>query len=304
MPEAESTNVAPVTPPAPPRRYEIPAFADQVADAGKQEPEKPEKSEKPEVAESDPKVAQDSGEQAPPAESEGEKPKEELTPEQAAKRDGRRFERKLDKAYRQRAEAQARAELLEKRLKEIEERSKPPEPEGAPTLEQFEYDPEKYANAKAEFAKKQAAKELTAKQQAEQAEQARKRLISGWEQKYEKGEEKYDDYATVVGQIQPDSAFAAAIMEADNGEEIAYYLGKNIKEANRIAALSPLSQVREIGKIEAKLLAKPAEPKTPSKAPAPITPLSGAAQVATDVPSENDDMKTWIRKRQKQLGRK
>ena len=91
------------------------------------------------------------------------------------------------------------------------------------------------------------------------------------------------------------------MMEADNADDIAYHLGSHPKEAQRIAALSPLSQIREIGKLEAKLLAEPAKPKAPSKAPAPITPLTGVAQVATEVPSEQDDMATWIKKRQKQV---
>ena len=90
-------------------------------------------------------------------------------------------------------------------------------------------------------------------------------------------------------------------VEAENAEDVAYYLGKNPKEAERIVSLPTLSQVREIGKLEAKLLAEPAKPKTPSKAPAPITPLTGAAPVTTDVPSENDEIGTWIKRRSKQV---
>ena len=39
-------------------------------------------------------------------------------------------------------------------------------------------------------------------------------------------------------------------MEAENGDDIAHYLGKNPKEAHRIAQLHPRSQIREIGKLE------------------------------------------------------
>ena len=253
------------------------------------------------AAEGEPKVAQDPGKQAPPTEPEA-KPEEALTPEQAAKREGRRFERRLDKAYRQRAEAQAMAELLGKRLAELEKSGAPQQQAGKPTLEQFEFDAEKYAAATAEYAKSQATKDFEAKQRVQTAQQARQRLIADWEEKADRAIDKYDDFQQVVGNLEPNSPFVAAIMEAENGEDIAYHLGKHLAEARRIASLSPVTQIREIGKLEAKLQAEPVKPKAPSKAPAPITPVSGAAQVATDVPSESDDYPTWLKKRQKQLG--
>lgn len=279
-----------VPPPVAPKRFVIPDDPAPVA-----EPVAPAASAP------EPKAAQDTGTQAPPAEPEGEKP-EEVTPEQAAKREGRRFERKLDKAYRKAAEAQARADLLEKQLAELRQ---PKEPEGAPTLEQFEYDPEKYAAAKAEFAKKQAQKEFEVKRREESESQYNQKLLSEWEDKVEKASDKYDDFnAVIASSLDPKNPVAAAIMEAENGADILHFLGTNPQEAKRIDALNVRAQIREIGKIEAKLLAKPVEPKAPSKAPAPITPLSGTANVATPEPSENDDMKTWIRKREKQLGRR
>lgn len=245
-------------------------------------------------------AVQNTGEQATPTTTpEGDKPAA-ITPEQAAKRDGRRFERKLDKAYRERAEAQARAEVFQRRVAELEQANVPKD-DGAPRLEQFDYDPEKYAAAKAEHAKKTALKEHEANQRSASDKQARERLVATWEEKAAVAEEKYDDFATVVGDLQPTNALTAAIIEADNAGDIAYYLGKNPKEAMRIAGLPVLAAVREIGKLEAKLLAEPIKPATPSKAPAPITPVKGTAPVSTDVPSEQDDMKTWMRKRQKQV---
>lgn len=259
-------------------------------------PSTPEQAKAPE--------GQNTGEEATPAAADGEtpKPEETLTPEQAAERDrkreGARFGRKLDKAYRQRAEAQARADFLAKQLADLQ---KVKAPEGEPTLEKYDFDPEKYATAKAAFAKTQAEKELTQKQAQLQATQARQKLISAWEDKVEAAEDKYDDWDSIVGKIEPNSPFTAAIMEADNGPDIAHYLGKHPKEAQRIVALPPLSQIREIGKLEAKLLSAPAKPKAASAAPAPITPVSGTAQAATNEPSENDDMAQWIKKRNKQV---
>ena len=243
----------------------------------------------------------DTGDTATPADPEA-KPATELTPEQLAAKRDRRAQNKLEKAYRVRAEAQARADQLEKRLAELEAKTNQPvSTPGEPTLAQFDYDPEKYATAKAEFAKTQAAKDFEANQRAAYQKQAQAKLVEGWEEKVAKAEDKYDDWQEKVGDIQPTAPFVAALMEADNGEDIAYYLGSHPKEAQRIAQLNPLSQVREIGKLEAKLLSKPVEPKVPSKAPAPITPVSGTAANVLDGPTEQDDYPTWLRKRQKQV---
>ena len=254
------------------------------------------------AAESAPQAPQNTGEQATPAVPEGEAPesKEAVTPEQAAKREGRRFERRLDKAYRKAAEAQARADLLQKQLDESRQSAQPKE-EGKPTLEQFDFDPDKFAQAVAKFELSKADKERAAKQRDETIKQTQERLASSWEEKAEKGADKYDDWTDIVGEIQPGTAMTDAIMDAENGDDVAYYLGKNPKEAERIAKLPWFSQIREIGKIEAKLLSQPEKPKTPSKAPAPITPVSTAAPALPDTPSENDDMKSWMRKRQKQV---
>ncbi len=279
------------------RRFEIPA--DPVVEKPAVEVKEVKAVEKKE-AEPVATTEQDAGKQATPSEPEA-KPEEKDTPDQAAKRDTRRFERKIDKAYKQRAEALAKADLLEKRLAELESSKPTQKVEGEPTLAQFDYDPEKYAQAKADYAKQQAVKEYETKQKTEAQTKAQQALVSVWEDKADKGSEKYDDWDTVVGTLQPVAPFIAALMEADNGEEIAYHLGKNPSEATRISRLPPLSQVREIGKLEAKFLSEPVKPKAPSKAPAPIAPLAASSTPASDVPSEDDDIKDWMKKRSKQV---
>lgn len=244
-------------------------------------------------------AAQNTEEQAPSAEPEGDKPesKEAETPEQAAKRQGRRFERKLDKAYRERAEALARAEHFEKQLNERAPQAQADT--GAPKLEQFDYDPEKYAKALAEHETKKAEKGWADTRRNEEARKKNEVLVSAWEEKSEKASDKYDDFATVVGELKPVNVLTAAVMKVD--ADVAYHLAKTPKEAERIANLDPVDQILEIGRLEAKLLAKPEKPKMPSKAPEPIKPLSGSGATVTDVPSEKDDMKDWMRKRQKQV---
>lgn len=300
MPEiVEKQAELPLTPPpvVKARRFELPP---------EEKPKEPVVVVPP--ADSEPKAPENTAESAPATEPEV-KPEPEVTPEQAAKREREREERraqnKLEKAYRRRAEALAEAELLRKQLAEERARNMPKPPEGAPTLEQYDYDPEKYAAAVAEHAKVQAQKEFQAKQKEESEKQYNQKLLSDWEEKVEKAADKYDDFnSTIASSLDPKNPVAAAIMEADNGADILHYLASNPQEAKRLDAMNVRAQIREIGKIEAKLQAKPVEPKTPSKAPAPITPLAGTATVASTDPSETDDMKTWIRKREKQLGRR
>lgn len=89
-------------------------------------------------------------------------------------------------------------------------------------------------------------------------------------------------------------------MSLENGGDVAYYLGTHMDEAKKIAAMPPLKQIIEVGKIAHKLSLEPSKPK-PSKAPAPISPLSGAAAPDSSAPSDKDDMATWIKKRNTQV---
>lgn len=245
--------------------------------------------------------AQNTAEQAPASQPGSETKPDTDGDDPEKRRQSRRFERRLDKAYRREAEARARADLLEKQLAEVRAQARPADDPGAPRLENFK-DIEEYAAAKAKHEADKALKEHQAKQRTEAQKREQAELLEAWEAKAERAASKYDDFEEVVGEMTPNSALAVAIMEAENSEDIAYYLGKNLKEAERIAKLSPRAQIREIGRLEEKLLANPpTKPKTPSKAPAPINPVTAAAPVATDTPSESDDIGQWIKKRQKQV---
>lgn len=247
-------------------------------------------------AESGAAPVQNTAVEAPAAAPEGVKPDTDQDPEK--QRGTRRFERRLDKAYRRAAEAQARADLLEKQIAELKPKEQP-DP-GAPRLESFK-DIEEYADAKAKYEADKAVKKVDTERQTKAQREHEQQLTASWESKAARADSKYEDFDEVVGELKPTTPMFAAIMDAENGEDIAYHLGKNLKEAQAILALPPLSQARAIGRLEAKLAAEPATPKTPSKAPAPITPLTGTAPVATDVPTEKDDMRDWMRKRQKQV---
>jgi len=235
-------------------------------------------------------------EATPPAEK-----KAETTDEQPEKPGKNRFERRLDRAYRAKAEAEAKADFLAKQLEEVKQQApRAAPPPGEPRLEDFK-DIKEYAQAYAKWNTETVLKANEAAQQAKAVETAQQRITADWDAKVKLGDEKYDDFDEIVGDLKPTTPWAMAVMQADNAHDVAYYLGTHLDEAKRIIALDPLSQIREVGKIEAKLTLQPPTPKAPSKAPAPIEPLTGASSGNTDIWDKDTDMKTFMRKRSKQV---
>lgn len=170
-----------------------------------------------------------------------------------------------------------------------------------PPVDQFE-SPEAYAQALAY----QKAEELIA-----QREQARQQaaLLESYHEKEEQARDKYEDFEQVAynPNLRITDVMAQTIQASDIGPDLAYYLGSNPKEADRISRLSPYLQAKEIGKIEVKLSDNPPAKKTTS-APAPIAPVTarstgGSAYDTTDPRStKNMSVSEWIEaERQRQL---
>ena len=250
-----------------------------------------------EVATTDQNAGEAPATETPPAEV-----KAETQDAQPEKHGQSRFERRISKLYRKLGEADAKAAALQKEL-EVFKAPKAPSAEGAPRLEQFD-DIEKYADAKAEWVKSQAIKDYETKQRTEAQTAQQRQMTSAWEERVTSAQEKYDDFDEIVGELAPTSPFSVAIMREENGADVAYHLGKNPKEAMRIVKLDPVDQILAIGRLAAKLSSEPPVVKQPSKAPPPITPVSGKSAVQSDVLTGDEDMRTFIKIRERQLGRR
>lgn len=170
-----------------------------------------------------------------------------------------------------------------------------------PPIEQFA-SPEEYADLLAE----RKAEELLARR--EQA-RAQSEIIESYHDKEEEARNKYDDFEQVAynPKLPITNEMAQTIQSSDVGPDMAYYLGSNPKEAERISRLSPLQQAKELGKIEAKLAESPVVKKT-SSAPAPIAPITarstGSSATDTTDPRSIKSMSTseWIEaERQRQI---
>jgi hypothetical protein len=182
------------------------------------------------------------------------------------------------------------------------ERTKAPEPVAAPvSQDQFE-SVEKYAEALAT----QKAEQLLQQREIERQQSA---IIESYHEREEQARDKYEDFEAVAynPSLKITTVMAQTIQASDVGPDVAYYLGLNPKEADRISRLSPFLQAKEIGKLEAKVASSPPT-KKPSSAPAPIQPVvasssRGPAYDTTD-PRSLKSMSTseWIAaERQRQI---
>lgn len=141
------------------------------------------------------------------------------------------------------------------------QRQAPQPTDPRPTLEQHNFDQAAYEDALFDWKLAQREVQSSQRQQQQMVQEAR----STFEQRQADFAAAHDDYDDVVTDpsLPITQVMAGAVHESEIGPQIAYHLGKNPKEAARIAGLSPLSQAREIGKIEAALAASGAKPKPP-----------------------------------------
>jgi hypothetical protein len=122
---------------------------------------------------------------------------------------------------------------------------------------------------------------LTQQQQRAQAEQAS--TMRAFRARETEFAETAPDYEMVARNpslpITP--TMAEAIAESDAGPAVAYFLGRNPKEAERISGLSPRRQAIEIGRIEARLERDAEKPKSPTNAPPPVPQVRARSAAPT-----------------------
>jgi hypothetical protein len=216
----------------------------------------------------------------------------ESTPEVAETQPAKTFsQEELDAAIGKRLAREQRKWEREQTQRQSEQQTLQAAP--AASADQFE-STEAYAQALA----LQKAEELIAKRdQARQQSQ----VLESYHDLEEEARSKYDDFEQVAynPKLPVTNVMAETIQSSEIGPELAYYLGSNPKEAERISRMTPLSQAKEIGKIEAKLVSAPPVKKTTS-APAPISPVtarsSGAPAYDTTDPRSTKTMSAseWI----------
>jgi hypothetical protein len=177
----------------------------------------------------------------------------------------------------------------EQRKWERERQAPPPVAVDVPPADQFD-SVDAYAEAKA----------IKLIEQREQHRQQTE-ILEAYHEREEEARTKYDDFEQVAYNptLKITTVMAQAIQASDAGPDVAYYLGSNPKETDRISRLSPILQAKEIGRIEAKI-ANDVPVKRTTSAPAPISPVnartSGNPSYDTTDPRSTKTMTTseWI----------
>ena len=181
------------------------------------------------------------------------------------------------------------------------------QPEAPKTLADFQYDEAKYQAylfSTAETRAVEAAEKRLREQMQQENVQRRTQSFVSRETAFAKTAPDY--YEVTRSDTLPISpAMAEAIAESEEGPALAYHLGKNQEIAEQIARLSPLAQARELGRIEARLIADREKPKPVTKAPPPA-PKIEAVEPSISVPADDaasDKLSDaeWLKRREKQL---
>lgn len=170
-----------------------------------------------------------------------------------------------------------------------------------PKRDQFQ-DDEAYTEAQVRhLAEKQAREIVEQRTKADQHD----RLREQYDERTEKAKGRYADFVAVVENplLPVNEAMAEFIMDSEHGPDVAYFLGKNPAKAEQIAQLSPVRAARELSRIEAEIAARPKA--SPSKAPDPISPVGTRGKAAASpLPSDDDDIETWMRKERERARRR
>lgn len=204
---------------------------------------------------------------------------------------------RINEMTRLRREAERERDHWREQALAAQQRPEPAQPAYEPQQGDYEPDPAAYAHGEAdaayvrdlaryearqEFAYQRQAYEAQQQEQAQQqaAQRAAAAQHQAWQAAIDAGTAKYPDFHEVVVESAERQAWpctdtmAEAITTSEAGADVAYHLAKNPTEARRIAALTPLAQVREITRLEQRVAAPPAPPTPPKIPGAPPPPPS------------------------------
>ena len=248
-----------------------------------------------------PVAARDNANAEPDADNQSEQDREgddaTTAEDQKERKPNPKLERRFSEITKQREAAREEARLereqrerLEARLKEYESKVNPqaqaPQDDlgEEPRADQFS-DMYEYAKALAEYTadKKMAERDQQELNRKAAAEQEVK--FKAWADRVNAVKSTLPDFDDMVqsSEVRVSDPVRDAIIESEHGPQILYYLAENTEFAQKLAGMSLVSAVREIGKIEARYErdAKASVPEVKptvakSKAPAPISPLRGA----------------------------
>ena len=243
---------------------------------------------------------------------------EEKEPEQTEEqKEAARIAAKKAKATKRFEELSARAlqaerkqQELEKEIQALKEGKTLPKTldNGAPDPDSFaagRYDPD-YLDALTDYKVQQ----IFEQKQKDAIVKERMKAISDMEKK---SIEAHDDFEDAKNEfldhdLSKVPQFMELLSDSDNPAELAYFLGKNPDELDKLGEMTPQQAARYMGRLEARLVNISVEPikKAVTAASKPITPL-GSAKSTTAVKKEEDmtmdEYAAWYKERKKSRSR-
>lgn len=205
-------------------------------------------------------------------------------------------QRRWSRLVRERAEAKAQADFYKSQFEATQQQSNRSE-STEPRRDQFTTDAQ-YAQAVMRFEAQKAVSDIrnefsAVKQQDEQQ--------TSWNKQVETFKQSTPDYDEVLSAsrgtpVPP--AVADAVVSSDVGPALEYELAKNPDLLDDLSSMTPIQQVKAIGRLEAKILAKKETPATvkASSAPAPIKPVGSKGK--SEKPFNAHE---WIQQRNKEI---
>jgi len=225
---------------------------------------------------------------------------------QASERTKLRRRQRRDAKFNREREARVEAEKEAAYYRGLSEGSKQPEvkEDGEPKSSDYE-DYDEFIDAKVEWKFAQANKATEKPKPAQEATTTDSTEPSEEFKSFQtKGLEKFGEDFTDMIEAAKNQEFASsqimveAMIEEDNGPEMAMHFYDNPDEAAKIAKMSPLRQVKALAALGDTLSVKEA-PKKTSEAPEPITPEKDSS-VRKSVDSSKESMADYVARRAKE----
>lgn len=198
-----------------------------------------------------------------------------------------KFQDRINKVTADKYRESRRGDTAEARVVELEAQlaaTKTPTREPQASDPDIDYDEDKLLQAKINYGVQQAVaetnKDTQQKDEQRRTEQSKADLTRKFTDnsaKFAADKPDFNDVLTRVPTLQP--SVLDAVMERENGPELAYFLGKHLDIADQIIGMNPVAAGIKIGEISRKL----AEPKQikPSGAPDPINPIKAGGDLSS-----------------------
>lgn len=190
-------------------------------------------------------------------------------------------------------------------LKAVTERA--PKADAEPTLEAFNFDVDKFNDAKSRWNIRQEVNALKTELQRDQLTERQTRLaqtrLAELQERADAIKDRVPDFEKALREFADEGGeFAQHVKEAvlRVGPELAYYLAKNPDVADELNELEPYEAAIRIGELKPKLSL--AQSRKQTQAPPPLKGLSGGAAPSKSIAelAKADDLSAYIEARNKE----